>query len=268
MTVKFEDNFEFKLYGEVIKCGSPNIMGYNPLNKKDFEDKFRINRVICSNSLSPNTISRAENLQNNKSVAIKEIRKEKLSKSYLHEFAKNEIAIHHSLSKLSNNIVNVIDYFEDETTYTIAMEYCEEPNYFEEILENVIFLIYKNFFDYVTYCQKYNPITNERTLKAYALDILNGLNDIHKNNIIHCDIKPENFLLFKNNLDLTNGDDYQEDSFSADSFDATENIKITDFGLSHIIPLGSSKTLMKFKSGSFYYMAPEIKNVIFFLRIK
>ncbi len=144
MTVKFEDNFEFKFYGEVIKCASPNIMGYNPLTKKDFEEKFRINKVICSNSLSPNTISLAENIKNNKLAAIKEIRKEKLSKSYLHEFAKNEIAIHHSLSKLSNNIVNVIEYFEDESNYTIAMEYCEEPNYFEEILENVFFYFCKS----------------------------------------------------------------------------------------------------------------------------
>lgn len=53
------------------------------------------------------------------------------------EFAKNELIIHYSLSKLSNNIVNVIDYFEDENSYRLAMEYCEEPNYFEDILENV-----------------------------------------------------------------------------------------------------------------------------------
>lgn len=142
LSTKFEDNVDFKLYGEVIKCSSSNILCYNPLSKKVFKDKFEIKKVICSNPLCPNIISLAENIQNNKLVAVKEIRKDKLTKSYMHEFAKNEIAIHHSLSKLSNNIVNIIDYFEDETTYTIAMEYCQNPNYFQDILENVIVFYY------------------------------------------------------------------------------------------------------------------------------
>lgn len=146
MTLKCEDNVEFKFYGEVIKCASPNILAYNPLNRKAFENKFQMRNVIYSNSLSPNIISLAENVLNNKLVAVKEIRKDKLTKSFLHEFAKNEVSIHQSLSKISNNIVDVIDYFEDETTYTIVMEYCDEPNYFEDILENVIYYIYIIFF--------------------------------------------------------------------------------------------------------------------------
>ena len=89
--------------------------------------------------MSPTIISVANNLQTDKLVAIKELRKDRLSKNFLAEFAKNELIIHYSLSKLSNNIVNVIDYFEDENAYKLAMEYCDEPNYFEDILENVIF---------------------------------------------------------------------------------------------------------------------------------
>lgn len=126
------------MYGEKIKCASPNILIYNPLNKKIFNESFELKKIICSNPLSPNTISLAKNLQNNQIAAIKEIKKEKLKKDYLHEFAKNELAIHYSLSKLSNNIVDAIDYFDDENSYFLAMEYCEEPNYFPDILENVI----------------------------------------------------------------------------------------------------------------------------------
>lgn len=131
---------EFVFYGEVYNCGSSNILSYNPQNRKVFKDKYEIRDTICSNPLSPNIISIAENLENNKLVAVKEIRKERLKKQYMHEFAKNEISIHHSLSRISNNIVNVLDYYEDESTYTIAMEYCDEPNYFEDILENVILI--------------------------------------------------------------------------------------------------------------------------------
>ena len=95
--------------------------------------------------MSPTIICIAKDLQIDKFVAIKELRKDRLNKNFLAEFAKNELIIHYSLSKLSNNIVNVIDYFEDETAYKLAMEYCEEPNYFEDILENVIFESLKYF---------------------------------------------------------------------------------------------------------------------------
>ncbi len=126
------------MYGETIKCASPNILPYNPHDNKIFKDNYEIKKVIYSNGLSPTTISIAKNLQIDKFVAIKELRKDRLTKNFLSEFAKNEMIIHYSLSKLSNNIVNVIDYFEDENSFKLAMEYCEEPNYFEDILENVI----------------------------------------------------------------------------------------------------------------------------------
>jgi serine/threonine protein kinase len=93
-------------------------------------------------------------------------------------------------------------------------------------------------------------------LKTFALDALNGLNEIHKNNIIHCDIKPHNFLIFK-----TEEEGEEELNESYDSFDPTQLLKITDFGLSHVIPLGSDKALMKQRCGTFSYTAPEIGNV-------
>jgi len=100
-------------------------------------------------------------------------------------------------------------------------------------------------------------------LKAYALDILNGLNEIHKNDIIHCDIKPQNFLLFKNDKDVDDSEDYGSDVDynSVDSFDPNQFLKITDFGLAHPIAFGNTKTFMKYRCGTFYYTAPEITNV-------
>jgi serine/threonine protein kinase len=78
-------------------------------------------------------------LSKNIKVAIKEIRKERLLTPNHHDFARNELAIHYSLSNYSNctNIVKVMDYFEDKNSYYMAMEYSKEHGYFEELLENV-----------------------------------------------------------------------------------------------------------------------------------
>lgn len=137
--MKSEETIDLILYGETIKCASSNILAYNPHNNKIFDENYKVEKVIYSSELTPTTISVARNLQTDKLVAIKELRKDRLTKNFLGEFAKNELIIHYSLSKLSNNIVNVLDYFEDESSYRLVMEYCEEPTYFEDILENVIF---------------------------------------------------------------------------------------------------------------------------------
>jgi serine/threonine protein kinase len=40
-------------------------------------------------------------------------------------------------------------------------------------------------------------------------------------------------------------------------------LKITDFGLSHVITPGSTKALMKQRCGTFAYTAPEVSSVKF-----
>lgn len=56
----------------------------------------------------------------------------------MHTFVKNEMTLQYSLCRISNNIVKVPAYFEDDNKYSIVMEYSNDPCYFENMLENVI----------------------------------------------------------------------------------------------------------------------------------
>ncbi len=115
----------------------------------------------------------------------------------------------------------------------------------------------------------------ESTLKMYAYEIIKTLCILHKNNIIHCDVKPTNFLIFPasskvkvgnlmdSNADLCivtdNSSDY---SFNTYEDENDTIIKLTDFGLAHIIPEGEQLAYAKFICGTHAYKAPELKNVI------
>jgi serine/threonine protein kinase len=100
--------------------------------------------------------------------------------------------------------------------------------------------------------------------------MLSAINTIHQHNIIHCDIKPQNFLLF--NSKYSSDDEYLEsfdildNSYHSDSsastFDENEILKLTDFGLCHFIEDDKDKAYMEHRSGTQQYMAPEITNVI------
>ena len=67
--------------------------------------------------------------------------------------------------------------------------------------------------------------------------ILNGLNNIHLNNFIHRDLKPDNIQLAPSGHSLI------------------DSVKIIDFGLSSKMKIGV--TSHELKIGTIMYMAPE-----------
>ncbi|MCR9144854.1 MAG: serine/threonine-protein kinase [bacterium] len=69
-----------------------------------------------------------------------------------------------------------------------------------------------------------------KTALSYAEQILEGLAAAHAHNIVHCDIKPENILIFPEN-----------------------RIRITDFGIARV----ARKTMQVSGSGTLGYMPPE-----------
>lgn len=117
-------------------------------------------------------------------------------------------------AKLSHpNIVNIYDVGHDGGTYYIVMEYISGKTLKEWI-------------------QKETILTVETSLRI-ALEIAEALEHAHQNGLIHCDIKPHNIILTKNN-----------------------RIKVTDFGIARAVTsttMTNSGTVL----GSVHYFSPE-----------
>lgn len=72
--------------------------------------------------------------------------------------------------------------------------------------------------------------------------MLESLAYVHKEGVVHCDVKPVNFLANKD-----------------ESTTDFNQIKLCDFGFSRIIDPTRGKSFMLKKIGSVGYMAPELK---------
>mmetsp|Transcript_15111 Transcript_15111/g.17501 ORF Transcript_15111/g.17501 Transcript_15111/m.17501 type:complete len:150 (+) Transcript_15111:464-913(+) len=123
------------------------------------------------------------------------------------------------------NIAQLCHYAESPETLELIVEFCNNHLYFVDRLE-----------------ENLDPIDDNRLLKKYATEILEALEYIHSKGVVHADIKLANILLHR------------------ESEDDEEVIKLIDFGLSLVIdPQNDGKACMSKTSGTFGYMAPELK---------
>lgn len=130
-----------------------------------------------------------------------------------------EVSLLHRIKNIGNpNLIQMYDWNIDRKTceVRILMEYmpCDLRNYFAT--------------------ESHYKDLDENLLKKIAFQILNGLKALHKNRIIHFDIKPENIL-----------------------FDPKTNlVKITDFSLSQYITYDTDKNVLT-NGGTYPYMPVE-----------
>lgn len=119
-----------------------------------------------------------------------------------------------SAAKLAHpNIVNIYDVGEDDGSQYIVMEYVQGPT-----LKEVI---------------QANRCLEPQQAVRLAKEIASALESAHRNNLVHCDIKPHNILVM--------GDGH---------------IKVTDFGIARAVS-ASTMTYSGGVMGSVHYFSPE-----------
>ena len=180
--------------------------GHYPNSNLNF---YKYGRILGKGAFGK--VNLALHIASGKLVAIKSFDKKKLSKENSLKKIKNEIEV---LKKLKDNIfcTRIYDTFQTETHILIVMEFiCG---------------------DLLNFIRKREKL-DEKTAKIIFKQIILGLKYMHKNNIVHRDIKLDNLL-----LDLSN------------------TIKICDFGVSKI--LFSQNEQMQDHCGTPAYIAPEV----------
>ena len=132
------------------------------------------------------------------------------------------------------NIVNYIESKKTKNHIYIVMEYCNGGS-LSKCLKK-----YKQVFK--------KPFT-EKIVQYLMRQILNALNVLHSNNILHRDLKLDNILVCFNS---------EKDKESLNMLNST--VKITDFGFCSI--LNNNEELAKTVIGTPIYMPPDMINAI------
>lgn len=158
------------------------------------------------------------------------IPKEKTIDPRRKELLEREIAVLNKISKSSNpNLLKLIDHGMDDKNYYLMTNYCNGGNldeYLKELKEKKI--------------QAFSEEMVQHVMKG----ILNGLNYLHKNNILHRDLKLQNIMIhYKSEEDRKNRNIFNSD------------IVIVDYGFARFLKPGESA---KSKLGSPSYMDPNL----------
>ena len=162
------------------------------------------------------TIYKAIKKDNNEICAIKKIKIINLN-HYEKKYIINEIRM--LASHICNNLIKYLNVFLHSDHIYIVTEYAANGDLLQIIKKH----------------KSQNTIFKEHEIWEYFIQICLGLQYLHKNNIIHRDIKSSNIFINSNN-----------------------KIKIGDLGAIKIMPTHILTT--RTQIGTPYYMAPEIHN--------
>ena len=141
-------------------------------------------------------------------------------KVYTKKFHKDKYSYEYNLiNKIKcDSVVNIMSSAEDQNYFYMEMEYCATGDLSRCLWQNK------------------NNLYSERTIKQISTQLLSGLQALHKNGIIHCNLKPSNILI----------DEYG-------------NVKICDFKKSLKVSTMNASLIKKNKNAMTpCYTAPEL----------
>ena len=144
--------------------------------QNDFLSDYDIKETIGKGTFS--IVKLGINKSTKEKVAIKILKKNKILQKSDKSRLEREISI---LKKINHiNVIKSYKINEDSDKYYIVMEYCENGELFNYIVEH--------------------QRLEEDEASFFFYQLINGLDYIHHKNIVHRDLKPENLLLGKGNI--------------------------------------------------------------------
>lgn len=178
------------------------------INETKYKNRYQPLETLAKGSFG--VVIKALDLSDNSEVAVKIIPKNNSNESSINQF-KEEVK---ALTKINHsNIVKLYDFFETKDNMYFVMEYVKGGTLNEMM-------------------RRRNYLFSEDEARIIIENVLKAVEHLHKLNICHRDIKPDNIMF----------SDYNDIS----------SIKIIDFGLS----TQSCDNIQMF-CGTFSFMAPE-----------
>lgn len=200
---------------EALYARGPGFVADKTFLEEKLVGKYSITRSLGSGSSSK--VKLGIDSESAEKVAVKIVSRKNVNPALARERPeKRDERIYREIlisSLLSHpHIVRLIDFFYSETHFFLVFEYARGRQLFDIVLDN-------------------GPM-DEQDARRIFRQILSGVDYIHKNSIVHRDLKIENILVDENG-----------------------NAKIIDFGLSNFY---DNKRLLTTFCGSLYFAAPEL----------
>ena len=144
--------------------------------EEDIFSKYITKQIIGKGTFS--TVKLGINKETNEKYAIKILEKSKIQNKDDLQRIEREIKILKDFNNI--NVIKVYEILENESYHYIIMEYCENGELFNHIVD-------------------LQRLSDEEA-SYFFYQLINGLEYIHSKGVVHRDLKPENLLLGKGNL--------------------------------------------------------------------